>query len=104
MLCWLGEQAVVRAGGRYLLKHTTRTVRAVVRDLRYRLNVNTLDHESAESLALNDIGRVHLRTQAPLFFDEYRRNRDTGSFVLIDEATNNTVGAGMIQGPAPANG
>jgi bifunctional enzyme CysN/CysC len=103
MVCWLTEQSALRVGGRYLLKHTTRSVKAVVKDIRYALDINTLHRDqSAEALALNDIGRIRLRTQAPLFFDEYRRNRETGSFILIDEATNNTVGAGMIRGPSQA--
>jgi bifunctional enzyme CysN/CysC len=72
-----------------------------VKDLRYRLDVNTLHRdEDASELTLNEIGRVSLRTTSPLFYDEYRRNRATGSFVLVDEGTNNTVGAGMIIGPA----
>ena len=71
-----------------------------MKDLHYRLDVNTLHRDDdADSLALNEIGRVTLRTTVPLFFDEYRRNRDTGSFILIDEATNATVAAGMILGP-----
>jgi bifunctional enzyme CysN/CysC len=100
MVCWLTERAALRVGGRYLLKHTTRTVRAVVKDLAYRLDINSMAEEAASGLELNDIGRIRLQAQAPLFFDEYRRNRTTGSFILIDEATNNTVGAGMIEGPA----
>jgi bifunctional enzyme CysN/CysC len=100
MLCWLTEQSTFRPGAKFSLKHTTRTARALVKDLQYRLDVNTLHRdEAASELSLNQIGRVSLRTTVPLFFDEYRRNRDTGSFVLIDEATNNTVGAGMILGP-----
>ena len=72
----------------------------MVKDLQYRLDVNTLHRdEAATGLGLNEIGRVQLRTTVPLFFDEYRRNRSTGSFILVDEATNNTVGAGMILGP-----
>ena len=68
-----------------------------MKDLHYRLDVNTLHRdEDADSLALNEIGRVTLRTTKPLFFDEYRRNRATGSFILVDEATNDTVAAGMI--------
>jgi bifunctional enzyme CysN/CysC len=71
-----------------------------VRDLDYRLDVNTLHRdEAADGLGLNEIGRIRLRTQQPLLFDAYRRSRDTGSFILIDEATNNTVAAGMITGP-----
>jgi bifunctional enzyme CysN/CysC len=99
MVCWMSETSTLRPGAKYALKHTTRSVRALVKDLHYRLDVNTLhrDHDAA-ALALNEIGRLSLRTTAPLFYDEYRRNRDTGSFVLIDEATNNTVAAGMIIG------
>jgi sulfate adenylyltransferase subunit 1 (EFTu-like GTPase family) len=81
------------------IKHTTRAARVMVTDLQYRLDVNTLHRdESAEALTLNEIGRVSLRCTQPLFFDEYRRNRATGSFVLIDETTNATVAAGMIIG------
>ncbi|MEA2844594.1 MAG: bifunctional enzyme CysN/CysC [Actinomycetota bacterium] len=98
MVCWMVDQPLV-AGGRYAVKHTTRTVRAIVRELRYRLDVTTLHRdEAATGLSLNEIGRVTLRTTAPLMFDEYRRNRLTGSFIVIDEATNATVGAGMILG------
>jgi len=81
------------------IKHTTRSARAMVTELRYRLDINTLRRdENAESLTLNEMGRVTLRTTQPLFYDEYRRNRTTGSFILIDESNNNTVGAGMILG------
>ena len=78
-------------------------MRALVRDLHYRLDVNTLAPRPLRRRAstLNDIGRIDLRTTAPLFYDEYRRNRTTGSFILVDEATNATVGAGMILRPAP---
>ena len=94
MVCWMADKPLA-AGGRYGLKHTTRSVRAVVRDLRYRLDVNTLHRdETAGDLGLNEIGRVTLRTTAPLMYDDYHRNRTTGSFILIDEATNATVGAG----------
>jgi len=98
MVCWLMEPRLA-AGDRLALKHTTRWVRAVVRDLHYRLDVDTLHRDdSAGSLAVNDIGRVTLRTTGPLMYDDYRRNRITGSFVLVNEATNDTVGAGMILG------
>jgi bifunctional enzyme CysN/CysC len=84
-------------GGKYAIRHTTREARALVQGLQYRLDVNTLHRdETATTLGLNDIGRISLRTTKPLFIDEYRRNRATGSFILIDEATNATVGAGMI--------
>jgi bifunctional enzyme CysN/CysC len=99
-ICWLTEQATLRAGNRYTLKHTTRSVKAVIQSLQYRLDVNTLHRDDHVSeLTLNEIGRIALRTQLPLFFDDYRRNRTTGSFILIDETTNNTVAAGMILGP-----
>ena len=95
-VCWMVDRPLV-AGARYTLKHTTRSVRAVVRDVRYRLDVNTIHRdETASDLGLNDIGRIALRTTAPVMVDPYRRNRTTGSFILIDEATNVTAGAGMI--------
>jgi bifunctional enzyme CysN/CysC len=101
IVCWLSEAVALRSGATFAIKHTTRWARAVVTDLQYRFDVNTLHRdESAEELKLNEIGRVRLRITAPLFFDEYRRNRTTGSFILVDETTNNTVGAGMIRGPA----
>ena len=101
MVCWMSEKASLTPGLKLSIKHTTRSARALVKDLQYRLDVNTLHREEgADRLGLNDIGRVTLRTTQPLFFDEYRRNRTTGSFVLVDEATMATVGAGMIIGPA----
>ena len=100
MVCWLADSPTLRPGMKLAVKHTTRWARAIVKDLQYELDVNTLHRdESAESLELNEIGRVSLRTTQPLFFDEYRRNRLTGSLLLVDEATNNTIGAGMITGP-----
>ncbi len=100
-VCWLTEHATLRAGNRYTVQHTTRTARAIVQDLEYRLDINTLHRDqSADALSLNEIGRIRMRTQQPLLFDEYRRNRSTGSFILVDEATNNTVAAGMIIGPS----
>ncbi|MGE3833229.1 MAG: sulfate adenylyltransferase subunit CysN [Acidimicrobiia bacterium] len=96
MVCWLHERPL-QVGGKYAVRHTTREARALVQGLQYRLDVNTLHRdESASTLGLNDIGRISLRTTQPLFIDEYRRNRSTGSLILIDEATNATVGAGMI--------
>jgi bifunctional enzyme CysN/CysC len=96
-VCWMDERSSLGSGSKVTLKHTSRTVRALVSDLTYRLDVNTLHREEGvESLGLNDIGRIRLRTQAPLLFDEYRRNRATGSFILVDDATNATVAAGMI--------
>ena len=96
VVCWMSDDPVA-AGGVYSIKHTTRSARAVVEEVRYRIDVNSLHRdEHSRQLGLNDIGRVRLRTSVPLIFDEYRRNRTTGSFILIDEATNSTVGAGMI--------
>ncbi|MCX5118872.1 GTP-binding protein [Micromonospora sp. NBC_00362] len=97
MVCWMDETAPLRVGARYTIKHTTRSARAIVRGLHYRLDINSLHRdESADELRLNEIGRVRLRTTVPLLADEYRRNRTTGGFVIIDEATNRTVGAAMI--------
>jgi bifunctional enzyme CysN/CysC len=97
MLCWFGERAELKPGVKYALKQTSKWARALVKDLHYRLDVNTLHRdEDATSLSLNEIGRVTLRTTAPLFSDDYRRNRATGSFILVDEASNDTVAAGMI--------
>jgi sulfate adenylyltransferase large subunit len=95
MVCWMNDRPM-RPGSRYVLKHTTRTVRAVVKELEYRIDVNTLDHLDAPELGLNEIARIRLRLSAPVMVDRYRRNRTTGSFILIDEATNDTVGAGMV--------
>lgn len=101
VVCWLSESVSLRPGAKLGIKHTTRSARALVTDLQYRLDINTLHRdESADQLVLNEIGRIRLRTTQPLFFDPYRQNRGTGSFILIDEATNATVGAGMITGPA----
>ncbi|QTJ65110.1 adenylyl-sulfate kinase [Rhodococcus sp. ZPP] len=100
MVCWFSDQASLNPDARYTLLHTTRAVRATVARLDYRLDVNTLHRDdTARSLSLNEIGRVQLKTSQPLMFDPYRRNHVTGSFVLVDESTNNTVGAGMITGP-----
>ena len=100
MVCWLTQQSDLRPGAKLAIKHTTRWGRTLIKDLHYRLDINTLHRdESAQHLALNEIGRVRLRTTVPLFFDEYRRNRATGSIILVDETTNNTVGAGTIIGP-----
>jgi bifunctional enzyme CysN/CysC len=96
-ICWFNPDRVLQEGNQYALKHTTRNVRCRVQDLLYRLDVNTLSRDdSCNALTLNEIGRVRLRTTHPLFVDEYRRNRNTGSFILIDEGTNETVGAGMV--------
>jgi bifunctional enzyme CysN/CysC len=98
MVCWMSERPLQPAG-RYRIKHTTRTALAKVDELRYRFDVNSMHRdEAADGLGLNEIGRVKLRLSAPLLIDDYRRNRVTGSFVLIEESTNDTVGAGMVLG------
>jgi sulfate adenylyltransferase large subunit len=95
-VCWMTDQPL-RPGGRYVVKHTTREVTAIVDQLCDHVDVHTLERAGApQELALNDIGRVRLRTNAPLVFDPYDQNRRTGSFILIDEASNNTVGAGLV--------
>ena len=98
-LCWLGENPA-RVGGRYLLKHTTRGERARLEAIHHTLQVETLEpRPGADTLGLNEIGRVSLRTSAELHFDPYASNRSTGAFILIDEASNETVGAGMLEDP-----
>lgn len=98
MICWMSEASQLTVGAKLAIKHTTRWARAVVKDFRYRLDINTLSRdEGANALSLNEIGRVRLRTTQPLFADTYRQNRSTGSFILVDETTNVTVGAGMIR-------
>jgi sulfate adenylyltransferase subunit 1 len=96
MVCWFSDRPL-QARGKYTIRHTSQDARTIVKEIRYKLDINTL-HRNTEDLTINmnDIARVVLRTTKPLFIDTYRRNRVTGSFVLIDEATNNTVGAGMI--------
>jgi sulfate adenylyltransferase subunit 1 len=98
-VCWMAD-APLRPGGRYAIKHATHSARAIVEAIEDRVEVGALQREpGAAELALNDIGRVRLRTSKPLAFDPYARNRATGSFIVIDEATNDTVGAGMIVAP-----
>ena len=98
MIAWMDSTAVLNPRTIFTLKHTTRSVRAMVTELRYRLDINSMHRDTeATSLALNEVGRVTLRTMQPLFADDYRRNRATGSFILIDESTNLTVAGGMIR-------
>jgi bifunctional enzyme CysN/CysC len=99
-VCWMAD-APLRAGARLAIKHATFSARAVVDELLDRVEIHTLERQDAPAeLALNDIGRVRLRTARPMAFDPYARNRQTGAFILIDEATNETVGAGLIAAPA----
>jgi bifunctional enzyme CysN/CysC len=98
MLCWMDSLTPLQVRRVYALKHTTRNVRAMVTDLRYRLDISTMHRDlEATALELNEIGRAVLRTTEPVFADDYRRNRVTGSFVLIDEDTHQTVAGGMIR-------
>jgi sulfate adenylyltransferase subunit 1 len=97
MICWFSEKKLLPRG-KYYLRHTTREVQAIVTSLDFKVNINTLEQlEEDVNFSFNDIGQIRVRTSAPLFFDTYNRNRITGSFILIDSGTNETVAAGMIQ-------
>lgn len=96
MLCWLSEKGM-QLNGKYALKHTTADLRCMIKDVKYKVDINSLNRLPGDAnIGLNDIGRVSLRTTKPLLCDSYRQNRTTGSVILVDEATNITVGAGMI--------
>ncbi len=96
MICWLNEKPL-QIGGKYAVKHTTSDVRCLVKNLQYKVDINSMERvKDDKSFGLNEIGKIQIRTTKPLFFDSYRRNRISGSIILIDEATNITVGAGMI--------
>lgn len=96
MLCWLNDKKLV-PNGKYVIRHTTKEARCIIKDVRYKVDINTLHKiEDEKSIGLNDIGRVLIRTTAPLFYDSYKKNRTTGSVIIIDEFTNETVAAGMI--------
>ncbi len=98
MICWFSPENTLQNRGKYIIRHTTKSAKAVVRSIQYKVDINTLHKiESDLNIGMNDIARVQLRTSEPLFYDSYRKNRITGSFVLIDEFTNKTVGAGMIR-------
>ncbi len=96
MVCWMNEKKLV-LNGKYHIKHTSKDVRCIVKDIKYKMDINNLHRlEDDKEIGLNDIARISIRTTSPLFTDEYRRNRMTGSLIIIDEATNETLGAGMI--------
>ncbi len=99
-VCWMSDRPLA-PGAKYVIRHTTREARAVVDSIEHRLDVQTFDTGPSETLGLNDLGRIRLRVSQPLVIDGYRHNRTTGSFILIDEATNDTLGAGMIVDGAP---
>ncbi len=100
MICWMNTKPLY-PDGRYIIRHTTREIKGIVKQIQYKIDINTL-HRIPEvtSLELNEIGRITIRTAQPLFFDSYQHNRTTGSIILIDETTNETVGAGMIREPS----
>ena len=94
--CWLNEKALV-PGGKYTLKHTSKEVRCIIKSIDYKIDINTLEKNTVDKgVSLNEIGQMTIRTTQPLVFDSYEKNRNTGSVILVDEATNNTVCAGMI--------
>jgi sulfate adenylyltransferase subunit 1 len=96
MVCWLNEKSLI-PGGKYAIKHTTNDARCIIKEVRYKLDINTLHrHEDDKNIGVNDIARIKIRTTKPLLYDRYERNRETGSLILIDEGTNETVGAAMI--------
>ena len=96
MVCWLNKKPL-QPGGKYAIKHTTKEARCIIRDVKYKVDINTLHRvEGDKEIGLNDIGRIQIRTTQPLFYDSYKRNRTTGSLIIVDEYTNETVGAGMI--------
>ena len=96
MVCWLNEKKITPRG-KYAIKHTTKDARCIVKEVKYKVNINTLHRiEDDLDIGLNDIGRITIRTTSPLLYDSYKKNRTTGSVILIDEFTNETVGAGMI--------
>jgi len=97
MLCWFDSNKPLQPRGKYTIKHTSQSVRCIVKEIRYKLDINTLHRlQDDKVIKMNDIARVSLRTTKPLFVDPYRQNRITGSVILVDETSNNTVGAGMI--------
>tara|TARA_B100000963_G_C22639261_1_gene679467 strand:- start:1527 stop:2813 length:1287 start_codon:yes stop_codon:yes gene_type:complete len=98
MICWMDDSKSLQLGGKYTLIHTTKQCRCIVKSIEYRMDINTLSKDQENrTISLNDIGRVKLRTTVPLFYDIYSRNRVTGSFILVDEGSNVTVGACMIR-------
>jgi len=96
MICWMNEKKMIPKG-KYTIRHTSQSARCIIKEVKYKMDINTLHRmEDEKEIGLNDIGRITIRTTKPLFFDSYRRNRNTGSIILVDEATNETVAAGMI--------
>ena len=96
MVCWLSEKPMV-LGGKYVIRHTTSELRGIIREVDYKVNINNLnENKEDKSVGLNEIAKIKIKTSKPIFFDSYEENHITGSIIIIDEGTNNTVGAGMI--------
>ena len=96
MICWFSEKPLMM-GGKYAVKHTTNDLRCMIKEVKYKVNINTLEKDYHDKgIGMNDIACITIKTTKPLFYDSYRQNRITGSLIIIDEATNVTVGAGMI--------
>jgi sulfate adenylyltransferase subunit 1 len=96
MVCWMGEKPLL-SRGKYTIKHTTNEVRCIVKEVLYKVDINSLHRDTEDkSINCNDIARIAVRVTKPLFVDKYNINRTTGSLIIIDESTNNTVGSGMI--------
>jgi sulfate adenylyltransferase subunit 1 len=96
MVCWLNSTPL-QVGGKYSIRHTTKDARCIIKDIRYKIDISTLHrNEEDKKIGMNDIARISIKTTAPIFYDSYRKNRHTGSIILIDESTNETIGAGMI--------
>ncbi|MFM7016605.1 MAG: sulfate adenylyltransferase subunit CysN [Bacteroidota bacterium] len=96
MICWMNANNL-QVGGKYAIRHTVKDARCVIKDIRYKIDINSMHRNEADkNIAMNDIARINIKTTVPLYFDAYRKNRHTGSIILIDEATNETVAAGMI--------
>lgn len=96
MVCWLNQEKL-KPGGKYTIRHTTNDARCIIKEVKYKVDINSLHRvDGDKEIGLNDIGRIRIRTTKPLFYDSYSRNRSTGSLIIVDEFTNNTVGAGMI--------
>ncbi len=98
MVCWMNETPL-KIGRKYILKHTSRTTKTVIQDIKYRINIDSLKENQTQTLKLNEIGRVLLKTASPLIYDCYQDNRSLGSLIIIDEVTHETVGAGMLIDP-----
>ena len=96
MVCWLNEKPLV-VGGKYVIRHTTSELRGIIQEVDYKVDINKLEkHPDDKSVGANKIAKIRLKTSKPIFYDSYKDNHITGSIIIIDEGTNNTVGAGMI--------